>query len=167
VLSLLMFTGASQFALVGVLGAGGSAAAASRRCCSGRATRYGGADGLAAAERGRGALGLGAGDHRRVGGNGVRRARARRSGFWAPGSASSFGTFTLLARGAAQLGDPGRSGWTRRCRRPSCALLWPQLPPRLVAVAAAGALARGVACRRARGVPVLLAGLVVARCGRR
>ncbi len=167
VLSLLMFTGASQFALVGVLGAGGSAAAAvaSALLLGSRNTLYAvrmaslvpesGARQLAAAQvtiDESAAMATAAP---------VEHARAA---FWGTGLAVFvfWNAFTLLgALGAAQLGDPADLGLDALVPAAFLALLWPQLGGRR-RIAVAGALVALLTLPFVpAGVPVLLAGLVV------
>ena len=169
VLSALMFTGASQFALVGVLGAGGSAvsAVAGALLLGARNTLYGVRVSSLVPE------------------TGVRRAVAahltidestasataappglERAGFWSAGVGVFvfWNAFTLLgALGAARLGDPADLGLDALVPAAFLALLWPQLTSRgRVATALAGALVAVVALPLLpAGVPVLLAGLVV------
>lgn len=167
--SLLMFTGASQFALIGVLGAGGSATAGilSALLLGSRNTLY--------AVRLVDLLGL----------SGPRRLLAaqltidettamataapaglERTAFFATG-ASVYGLWnlgTLLgAAGAARLGDPRAFGLDAAVPAAFLALLAPRLrerPGRRVALA--GALLALAAIPFVRpGVPVLVAGLAV------
>lgn len=167
--SLLMFTGASQFALVGVLGAGGSAVAGvlSALLLGSRNTLY--------------AVRLV--DLLRI--SGPRRVLAaqvtidettamataapdglERLAFWATG-ASVYGLWnlgTLLgAIGAAQLGDPATFGLDAAVPAAFLALLAPRLRERQgQLVALAGALLALAAIPLVRpGVPVLIAGLAV------
>jgi predicted branched-subunit amino acid permease len=169
VLSLLLFTGASQFALVGVLGAGGSAlaAVAGALLLGTRNTLY--------AVR---LVSL-------VPARGVRRAVAAQltidestgmataapaglapTAFWATGASVYvlWNLATLLgALGAARLGDPARLGLDAAVPAAFLALLAPQVRTRpLLAAALAGALVAAAAVPLTPpGVPVLLAGLVV------
>jgi 4-azaleucine resistance transporter AzlC len=167
--SLMMFTGASQFALVGVLGAGGSAVAGvlSALLLGSRNTLY--------AVRLADLLGL----------RGPRRVLAahvtidettamataappglERTGFWATG-ASVYGLWnlgTLLgALGAARLGSPATFGLDAAVPAAFLALLAPRLRERDGwRVALAGALLALAAIPFVRpGVPVLIAGLAV------
>lgn len=167
--SLLMFTGASQFALVGVLGAGGSAVAGvlSALLLGSRNTLY--------------AVRLA--DLLRL--TGPRRVLAaqltidettamataapvglERTAFWATG-ASVYGLWnlgTLLgAVGAARLGDPATFGLDAAVPAAFLALLAPRLRERqALRIAVAGALLALVAIPLVRpGVPVLVAGLAV------
>ena len=167
VLSLLMFTGASQFALVGVLGAGGSAAAAvaGALLLGTRNTLYGVRMASLVPERG----------PRRLAAAQVTidesaamataaPAEHARAAFWGTGLSVFvfWNAFTLLgALGAAQLGDPAALGLDALVPAAFLALLWPQLPGR-VALAVAGALVALLSLPFVpAGVPVLLSALVV------
>ncbi len=166
VLSLLMFTGASQFALVGVIAAGGSpvAASATALMLGSRNTLYG----LRVASL--------------LGWVGVRRAGAAhllidestamtvnrptrelaRTGFLATGLAvfTLWNTFTLVGAIAGEaLGDPRTYGLDAAVGAAFLALLWPRLSDRrnqLVALLAV-AVALGLVPVTAAGVPVLAA----------
>ena len=164
-----MFTGASQFALVGVLGAGGSAVAAvaSALLLGSRNTLYAVRMSSLVPERG------------------VRRLAAAqvtidesaamataappehaRAAFWGTGLSVFlfWNLMTLLgALGAAQLGDPADLGLDALVPAAFLALLWPQLVSRSrIGIAVAGALVALVSLPFVpAGVPVLLAGLVV------
>jgi predicted branched-subunit amino acid permease len=168
-LSLLLFTGASQFALVGVLGAGGSAVAAvaGALLLGTRNTLY--------------AVRLSS----LVPVRGPRRAVAAQltidestaiataapdglapMGFWVTGISVYvlWNLATLLgALGAARLGDPGVLGLDAAVPAAFLALLAPQVRDRQrLAVAVAGALVALLAVPLTpAGVPVLLAGLAV------
>jgi predicted branched-subunit amino acid permease len=170
-LSVLMFTGGSQFALIGVLGGGGPAlsGSASAVLLGARNTLYG--------ARLAPVLGLG----------GVRRALgaqfvidestavalryepegrpAARLGFWATGLAIYvlWNLSTLIgAIAGTQLGDPRAYGLDAAAPAAFLALLWPRLrgrPAWLTALAGA-AVAAGTVPVVPAGVPVLLAALV-------
>ena len=168
-LSLLLFTGASQFALVGVLGAGGSAVAAvaGALLLGTRNTLY--------AVRLSSLLPV----------HGPRRAVAAQltidestavataapdglapTGFWVTGISVYvlWNLATLLgALGAARLGDPGVLGLDAAVPAAFLALLAPQVRDRQrLAVAVAGALVALLAVPLTpAGLPVLLAGLAV------
>lgn len=173
-LSLVMFTGASQFALVGVLAAGGTplAGAVTALLLGTRNTLYG--------------LRVGP----LLGWTGSRRVAAAhllidestamavtrptrtlaRTGFLATG-ASVFvlwNLFTLLGALAGQtLGDPRTYGLDAAVGAAFLALVWPRLSERrnqLVAVGAA-AVALGLVPVTAAGVPVLAAGGVALLAG--
>ena len=164
-----MFTGASQFALAGVLGAGGSAVAAvaSALLLGSRNTLYAvrmssllpehGLRRLAAAQ-----VTL---DESAAMATAAPPEHAR-AAFWATGLTvfAIWNLMTLLgALGAAQLGDPAALGLDALVPAAFLALLWPQLRSgSRVAIAAGGALiALLVLPFTTPGVPVLLAGLAV------
>jgi predicted branched-subunit amino acid permease len=168
-LSLLMFTGASQFAAVGVLGAGGSAVAAvaSALLLGTRNALY--AVRLSSLVPNRGPRRLLAAqltlDESTGMATGAPPALAA-TAFWATGASVYvlWNLATLLgALGAARLSDPGVLGLDAAVPAAFLALLWPQLRDRrLVAVAAGGALLALVAVPLTPpGMPVLLAGLAV------
>ena len=177
VLSLLMFTGASQFALVGVLGAGGGAIAAILT-----AWLLGARNGLYALHVAP-MLSL----------RGVRRLTAAqvtidestamavaaephlpssRHAFWATGIAVyvlwNIGTL-LGALGASALGDPARLGLDAAIPAGFLALLWPRLRDRSAwAVACGGAvIALALMPVTRPGVPVLASALVAVTVGYR
>jgi predicted branched-subunit amino acid permease len=173
-LSLLMFTGASQFALVGVIASGGNPAsgALTALLLGTRNTLYG----LKLA----GVLGL-TGPRRVAGSHLVidestamsvlRETRTEaRLGFWVTGLAVFVGwnAFTLLgAVAGAQIGDPRTYGLDAAVGAAFLALLWPRLRDRrnqYVAVAAA-AVAVGLVPVATAGVPVLAAGGVALLAG--
>jgi 4-azaleucine resistance transporter AzlC len=173
-MSLLMFTGASQFALVGILGSGGSVA-------SGVATAW-----LLGARNAFYGLRLASllrlFGWRRVGGahlvidESTAQAVAHddpelgRAGFWYGGGILFvlWNLTTLIgALAGAQLGDPKAYGLDAASSAAFLALLWPRLhgtTPRVVAVAAA-ALAVGVVPLVPAGVPVMVAGLAAVLAG--
>ena len=169
-LSLLLFTGASQFALVGGLGAGGSAlaAVAGALLLGTRNTLY--AVRLASLVPTRGPRRLLAAQLTIDESTGM--ATAAPSGlagtaFWATGASVYvlWNLATLLgALGAARLGDPRALGLDAAVPAAFLALLAPQLRTRTLAVAGgAGALVAAAAVPLTPpGVPVLLAALVVA-----
>ncbi len=179
VLSLLMFTGASQFALVGVIASGGTpvSSALTALLLGTRNTLYG----LKLATM------LDLRGPRRVAGSHLvidestamsvlRETREdARLGFWVTGIAVFVGwnVFTLVgAVAGAQLGDPRTYGLDAAVGAAFLALLWPRLAVRrhqYVAVAAV-AVALGLVPVATAGVPVLaaagvalLAGLLVRR----
>ena len=174
VLSLLMFTGASQFALVGVLGAGGSgiSAAATAMLMGTRNTLYG----LRLAPL------LGWSGGRRAGAahllidestamSVTRESRDdARLGFLVTGGTVLllWNLFTFLgAIGGTALGDPRDYGLDAAVGAAFLALLWPQLSKRahqLVAVLAV-AVALGLVPIAPAGVPVLAAGGVALLAG--
>lgn len=173
-LSLLVFTGASQFALVGVLGAGGSgfSAAATALLLGTRNTLYG----LRLAPL--------------LGWSGVRKAGAAqlvidestamsvtrtsredaRLGFLVTGGSVFvlWNLFTFLgAVGGNALGDPRDYGLDAAVGGAFLALLWPQLSKRAHQVVAvlAVAVALGLVPIAPPGVPVLAAGAVALLAG--
>jgi predicted branched-subunit amino acid permease len=167
--SLLMFTGASQFALVGVLGAGGSAVAGilSALLLGSRNTLY--AVRLADLLRLRGPRRV-VGAHVTIDETTAMATAAPAGleavGFWATG-ASVYGLWnlgTLLgAVGAARLGDPATFGLDAAVPAAFLALLAPRLRERAGwRIALAGALLAVAVIPFVRpGVPVLVAGLAV------
>lgn len=173
-LSLVMFTGASQFAFVGVVGAGGSPLAASLTALllGSRNTLYGLRVGPLLAWRG----------VRRVAGaqllidestamsiNRPTRELAR-VGYVATGLAIFvlWNLFTVVGAVAGEaLGDPRTYGLDAAVGAAFLALLWPRLTDRrnqLVALGAA-AVALGLVPITAAGVPVLAAGGVALLVG--
>lgn len=168
-LSLLMFTGASQFALVGVLGAGGSAVAAvaSALLLGSRNTLYGVRMSSLAPERGPRRL---VAAQITIDESTAMAVAAppehARAAFWTTGLTvfAGWNLMTLLgALGAAQLGDPAALGLDALVPAAFLALLWPQVRSRSRgAIAAAGGLLALVSLPFVpAGVPVLLAGLAV------
>ena len=164
-----MFTGASQFALIGVLGAGGSAVAAvvGALLLGSRNTLY--AVRMASLTPQRGLRRLAAAqvtiDESTAMATAAPREHAK-AAFWATGLGIFvfWNLFTLLgALGAAQLGDPADLGLDALVPAAFLALLWPQAAsPLRVAIALAGAAVALLALPFApAGVPVLLAALVV------
>ena len=168
-LSALMFTGGSQFAFVGVLGAGGSGASAIAT-----ASLLGVRNGLYGLEIGR-ILGL-RGWRRLLGAHltidestavcvGQPDARRRSIGFWWTGW-SVFVLWNLTTAVGALLGDaigdPRTYGLDAAAAAAFCALLWPRLQNRLTGAVALGALLVAVALSAVlpAGVPVLVAALV-------
>ncbi len=173
-LSALLFTGGSQFAFVGVVAAGGSAAAAVAV-----STLLGIRNGL---------YGLQVSQWLQV--RGLRRALAaqltidestavslgqqtdpaRRLGFWTTG-ASVFvwwNAFTVVgALLGNTLGDPRRYGLDAAAAAAFCALLWPRLRSRdaLATAAVAVVLTVVVAPWAPAGIPVLAGGLAAAVVG--
>ncbi len=167
-LSALLFTGGSQFALVGIVGAGGGAAAAVAT-----STMLGIRNGLYALQTSRmldvrGWRRLGAAhltiDESTAVGLAQDEPAARRVGFWWTGLAIFvfWNLATLLGSllGNA-LGDPARWGLDAAAAAAFCALIWSRLrdrPSRLTAVVAM-AIALLTLGRVPAGVPVLLAAL--------
>ncbi|QQS00300.1 MAG: AzlC family ABC transporter permease [Austwickia sp.] len=168
VLSVLLFTGGSQFAVVGILGAGGSGPAAVAT-----STLLGVRNGLYGLEL-----------SRELDARGWRRLAAAhltidestavavaqpdvasaRRGFWLTGLAVfvfwNLMTFVGALVGNA-LGDPKTWGLDAAAAGAFVALLWPRLHRRaaLLTAALAGALALGVAPAVPAGIPVLVAAL--------
>ncbi len=168
-LSLLLFTGASQFALVGVLGTGGGAlaAVASALLLGTRNTLY--AVRLTTLVPVRGLRRLAAAQLTIDETTGMATAAPDRlagTAFWATGLSVyvlwNVGT-VAGAVGAARLGDPGALGLDAAVPAAFLALLAPQLRSRrLLLVALAGAAVALVAVPLTPpGVPVLLSALVV------
>ncbi len=169
-LSLLMFTGGSQFALVGVLGAGGGAVAAT--ASAGLLGVRNGFYGLQLAPL------LGVGGWRRLlaGHLTIDESTAvalaqptpelRRLGFWATGVSVLVLWSASTALGAVlgdALGDPRRFGLDAAAGAALLGLLWPRLrrgEVGAVAVVAAGLALAAVPLAPA-GVPVLVAVLAV------
>ena len=169
VLSLLLFTGASQFALVGVLGAGGGAlaAVAGALLLGTRNTLY--AVRLSSLVPTRGPRRLVAAQLTIDETTGMATAAPpglAGTAFWATGASVYvlWNLATLLgALGATRLGDPAALGLDAAVPAAFLALLAPQLRTRaLAATALVGAVVALVAVPLTPpGVPVLLAGLVV------
>lgn len=168
-LSLLMFTGGSQFAFVGVVGAGGSGAAAAAT-----ATLVGLRNGLYALQMApilavsRVVRPLAAHltiDESTAVGTAQPTPATRRLGFWATGAAVFVMWNLLTLVGAVvgdALGDPRRWGLDAAAAAAFLALLWPRLrngDARVVAVAAAFVALVTTPVLPA-GVPILVAPLV-------
>jgi predicted branched-subunit amino acid permease len=173
-LSALLFSGASQFAVVGIVAAGGSGGAAVAT-----STLLGIRNGLYGLEM-----------SRLLGVSGIRRVAAaqltidestavgvaqperaaQRLGFWVTGLAV-FSLWNLLTIVGAlvgdALGDPRRFGLDAAAPAAFCALLWPRLKSRDArAVAAVSALiALVVAPHAPAGIPVLVAALAAVVAG--
>lgn len=169
-LSLVMFTGASQFALVGVLGAGGGAVAAilTAVLLGSRNGIYGLS--LAPILRPRGWRRLVTAQATIDESTAMALAHpapvaASRHAFWATAAAIyvlwNLGTL-IGALGAAALGDPRRFGLDAAIPAAFLALLWPRLVDRTMwAVALAGAaVAIALTPILQPGLPVLAAALV-------
>lgn len=167
-LSLLMFTGGSQFAFVGVIGAGGTGLSATAT-----ASLLGVRNGLYGLEISR-LLGL-RGWRRALGAHwtidestavavGQPDVARSRLGFWWTG-ASVFVLWNLTTAIGAVLGDamgdPRRYGLDAAAAAAFCALLWPRLHNHLTRGVALVALALsvGLSAYLPAGVPVLLAAL--------
>jgi 4-azaleucine resistance transporter AzlC len=173
-MSLLIFSGASQFALVGILGSGGSlvSGVATAWLLGARNAFYG----LRLASL------LGLTGWRKVGGahlvvdESTAQAVAHedpelaRAGFWYGGGILFvlWNLTTLIgAIAGAQLGDPKAYGLDAASSAAFLALLWPRLSStmtRLVAVTAA-ALAVALVPLVPAGIPVMLAGLAAVVAG--
>lgn len=176
VLSLLMFTGGSQFAFVGVIGAGGLAAAPSAIASAGLLGVRNVAYGMRMAPV--------------VGDTALRRAvaphftidestavslaqhtgRARRIGFWVTGVGIYIGWNLSTLLGALLgdvLGDPRAYGLDAAAAAAFLALLWPRLRGRqAIAVGAAAAVVAVVLTPTLMpGLPVLIAALVAVAVG--
>ncbi len=168
-LSLLLFTGASQFALVGVLGAGGTivAAVAGALLLGSRNTLYAVRLGSLLEVRGpRRLLAAQLTIDETTGMATAAPAGLATTAFWATGVSVYvlWNLATLLgALGAARLGDPAVLGLDAAVPAAFLALLAPQVRARRpLAVAVAGALIALVAIPLVPpGVPVLLAALAV------
>ncbi|GEP37018.1 branched-chain amino acid ABC transporter permease [Nocardioides psychrotolerans] len=173
-LSLLMFTGASQFALVGVIASGGAplSGALTALLLGTRNTLYGLRLAPLLAWTGRRRLGAA---HLLIDESTAmavtrRTTEGARVGFLTTG-ASIFvlwNVFTLLgAIGGTAIGDPRTYGLDAAVGAAFLALLWPRLQQRhtvLVALLAA-AVALGMVPVTAAGIPVLVAGGVVLLVG--
>jgi predicted branched-subunit amino acid permease len=177
-LSVLAFTGGSQFALLGVLGSGGSpvSGTATALLLGSRNTMYGLR--LATLLRARGvrrfaaaqltidettAMSLGQ-DERAFDG------RAARLAFWSTGLAvfSLWNLATVVgALGASALGDPKSLGLDAAVGAAFLGLLWPRLRERVtwVVALAGAAVALALTPFLTPGVPVLAAGLVAVVAG--
>jgi branched chain amino acid efflux pump len=175
-LSVLTFTGGSQFALVGVIGAGGSPAAGvvSALLLGVRNSLYGlrlaptlrvtGGHRLVAAQLvidESTAMAVAQDDD-----------RAARLGFWSTGLAVfvCWNLATLIgAVGATALGDPQALGLDAAVGAAFLALLWPRLTGRgpWTTALVAGAVALALTPHFPAGVPVLVAGLVAVTVGLR
>ncbi len=176
VLSLLMFTGGSQFAFVGVIGAGGLAAApaaiASALLLGVRNVAYGM---RMSPVIGRGAFrrGLAAPftiDESTAVSLAQRSPRARRVGFWITGVGIYLGWNLTTLLGALLgdvLGDPKTYGLDAAAAAAFLALLWPRLRKRqAIAVGiAAAAVATVLTPVLIPGLPVLVAAFVAILVG--
>lgn len=174
VLSLLLFSGGSQFALAGVVGAGGSGGAAVAT-----ATLLGVRNGLYGLQvarllQVRGWRRLLAAhvtiDESTAVAVGQQDPREARTGFWVTGVGIYLGwnlTTLLGALAGERMGDPRTYGLDAAAVAAFCALLWPRLTDRVtraVAVAAA-AIALTLSPVTAPGVPVLTATLAAVVAG--
>lgn len=174
VLSLLLFSGGSQFALVGILGAGGSGVAATTT-----STLLGLRNGLYALQMSRilhvtGWRRLVAAqltiDESTAVAIGQPTPRSARLGFWATGLVVYAGWNLTTLVGAIlgnALGDPKAYGFDAAAAAAFCALLWPRLRSRdAAAVAAVAALLAALLAPAAPpGIPVLVAALAAVAAG--
>jgi predicted branched-subunit amino acid permease len=174
VTSLLLFSGGSQFALVGVLGGGGSvgAAVAASSLLGIRNGLYGLQ--LAALLQPRGVRRLAAAQLTIDESTAVAVAQpdpaSRATGFWVTGVTVFVGWNLMTFAGALlgnALGDPRRYGLDAAAGAAFLALLWPRLRDRqAAAVAAAGALvAAALVPVVAVGLPVVAAAVVAVAAG--
>lgn len=165
ILSLVMFTGGSQFALVGVIGAGGSAASAiaTSTLLGARNTFYalrmaqildvGGLRRAAAAH-----VTI---DESTAVGTAQSTTAANRYGFWLTGFLvfAGWNVMTLLGAVAGNsLGDPKQWGLDAAASAAFLALLWPRLAarPAQAVAAAAVVIALSTSPFLSSGVPVIL-----------
>lgn len=173
-LSLLMFTGGSQFAFVGVVGAGGGAAAAvgTAALLGARNALYGAA--MAPLLRVRGLRRLAAAqvtiDESVAVATAQRRPAAARAGFWWTGLGvfALWNAFTLVgALVGDALGDPQRWGLDAAAAAAFLGLLWPRLAGRAAQAVAAGAVVVALLLTPVApaGVPVLAAAVVAVVVG--
>lgn len=176
VLSLLMFTGGSQFAFVGVIGAGGLAAAPAAIASAGLLGVRNVAYGLRISPL------IGVGRWRRAAAAhftidestavalAQTRPRARRVGFWVTGIGIWIGWNLSTLAGALLgdvLGDPRAYGLDAAAAAAFLALLWPRLRRRqAVAVGVAAAVvATALTPVLMPGIPVLVAAVVAVIVG--
>jgi len=176
VLSLFMFTGGSQFALVGVIGAGGVAAApaavASAALLGARNVAY---SLRMAPVLGAGALRRGAAAHFTIDeSTAVALAQddphARRVGFWVTGIGIFLGWNATTLAGALLgevIGDPRAYGLDAAAAAAFLALLWPRLRSRQAIAVGVGAGAVAILLTPAAmpGIPVLIAAAVAVLVG--
>jgi predicted branched-subunit amino acid permease len=175
-LSLLLFSGGSQFAVAGILGAGGGAAAAVAT-----STLLGVRNGLYGLQTSRF---LGVGGVRRLAaaqltidestavGVAQPEPSAQRLGFWLTGIAVFVGWNVMTLAGALvgnALGDPRRWGLDAAAAAAFAALLWPRLRSRDAAATAVLAVFVALATSPflPAGVPVILAALAAVAVGLR
>lgn len=176
VLSLLMFTGGSQFAFIGVIGAGGIAAApaaiASASLLGVRNIAYGMS---MSPIIGRGAVKRAAAAHFTIDESTAvalaqRTPRARALGFWVTGVGIYIGWNLSTLAGALAgdvLGDPKAYGLDAAAAAAFLALLWPRLRRRqpIVVGIAAALVATLLTPVLMPGIPVLVAALVAVVVG--
>ncbi|MGI8717056.1 MAG: AzlC family ABC transporter permease [Lapillicoccus sp.] len=173
-LSLLLFSGVSQFALFGILGAGGSGGAAIAT-----STLLGVRNGLYALQVSRileatGLRRLGAAqltiDESTAVGIAQSTPAAGRLGFWMTGATVYLGWNVTTLLGAVignALGDPKTYGFDAAAAAAFCALLWPRLTSRDAAVVGlvAAILAALLVPASPPGIPVLLGALAAVGMG--
>jgi len=173
-LSLLMFTGGSQFAFVGVIGAGGTgvAAAATAGLLGARNALYGVA--MAPLVGARGPRGWAAAQLTIDESTAVATAQGdpadARAGFWWTGLGvfALWNAFTLLgALVGDALGDPTRWGLDAAAGAAFLGLLWPRLAARTAQLVAAGAIAVALLLTPLvpAGLPILAAAVVAVVVG--
>lgn len=173
-LSMLMFTGGSQFAFIGVIGAGGSGAAAvaTAGLLGARNMLYGAA--LAPLMGGTGLRRLAAAqvtiDESMAVATAQRDPALARTGFWWTGVGVFllWNGFTVLgALVGDALGDPQRWGLDAAAAAAFLGLLWPRLAGRRAQVVAGAAAAVALALTPATpaGIPVLAAAAVAVVAG--
>lgn len=173
-LSLLMFTGGSQFAFIGVLGAGGSgvAAVATAGLLGARNALYGAA--LSPLLRYRGLRRAGAAHLTIDESTAVAVAQPTRGlarlGFWWTGVGVFvlWNMFTVVGAVVGDaLGDPARWGLDAAAAAAFLGLVWPRLAPRVAQLVAAGAVAVALALTPVvpAGIPVLAAAAVAVVVG--
>jgi len=174
ILSLLLFSGGSQFALVGILGAGGSGAAAIAT-----STLLGVRNGLYALQVTRildvtGLRRLGAAqltiDESTAVATGQPTRSAGRLGFWMTGTIVYAGWNLTTLLGAVvgnALGDPKAYGFDAAAAAAFCALLWPRLTSRDAAAVGvvAAILAALLVPATPPGIPVLVGALAAVGVG--
>lgn len=176
VLSLVMFTGGSQFAFIGVIASGGLAAAPAAIASAGLL----GVRNVAYGMRMSPVIGPGAGRRAAASHFTIDESvavslaqsvpRARTMGFWVTGVAIYIGWNLTTLAGALLgdvLGDPRAYGLDAAAAAAFLALLWPRLRSRqAVAVGAAAAVvAASLTPWVMPGIPVLIAGLVAVVVG--
>nr|WP_034663696.1 AzlC family ABC transporter permease [Cellulomonas sp. KRMCY2] len=173
-LSLLMFTGGSQFAFIGVLGAGGGAGAAvaTAGLLGARNALYGAA--LAPLVGGRGPRGWAAAQLTIDESMAVATAQpdraAAQTGFWWTGLGvfALWNVFTVAGAVVGDaLGDPTRWGLDAAAAAAFLGLLWPRLASRTAQLVAAGAVVVALLLTPVApaGVPVLAAAAVAVAAG--
>ena len=173
-LSLLMFTGGSQFAFIGVLGAGGGggAAVATAALLGTRNALYGAA--MAPLLRTRGVRRLAAAhvtiDESTAVATAQRDVRMARVGFWWTGVGifALWNAFTVLGAVVGDaLGDPSRWGLDAAAAAAFLGLLWPRLASRRAQLTAACAAVVALALTPVAppGVPILAAAVVAVVLG--